>query len=113
MKGQSRQPDCIKEDHSHDNDVRIGLGPRITKYFRIHLMELPESTFLRPFMPEHGADGEKLLYGIFFIEPVLNVSPDHRGGRLWTQAEVPPLDVFEGVHFLGNNVRILSDAPTE
>ena len=67
VKGQSRQPNGLEDDHSHDNNVRIGLGPRITKYFRIYLMKLPESTFLRPFMPEHGSDSEKLLYGIFFI----------------------------------------------
>jgi hypothetical protein len=76
-------------------------------------MELPETAFLGPFMPEHGADHKDLLQGVVLVKPVLDVGP-HQGSRgLGSKGKIPALAVRERVHLLGNNVGFLADASLE
>ena len=64
-------------------------------------------------MPEHGADGVELLDGVVLVKTVLDIGPDQRSRGFRPKAHALSLAVRKGVHLLGDNVRLLADAPAE
>jgi hypothetical protein len=68
---------------------------------------------LRALAPEHGADVVELLDAGTLVEPVFNIRPHDAGSVLRTHGERRSVTIFEGVHFLGDNIGFRAYAARE
>ena len=99
-------------DHHFDH---FGIDERRFRSdgFGADLEELPITAFLRPLAPEHRADVIKLLHAGALVETVFDISADNGSRVLGPQRERRAVAVFEGVHFLRNDVGFLPYAARE
>ena len=101
------------ESGKHPKHVDIDIRPGKSEGFAPKLIELAIAASLRALVPEHRSEIPQSLRGVV-REIVLNRGA-HDSARVFrTQRELLAIHaVLEGIHFLLDNIRHLSDTPAE
>src|SRR5581483_116080 len=116
--------DAIQQSGEHLQHLgvahrRLAAGSGRADGFRADLVELPVASLLRTLAAELRAHVKELLHAGTLPQLVLDVGAHHPGGIFRTKSEgltflrFRPSPVFEGVHLLGDDVRILADGAGE
>ena len=102
------------EDLDHHLDhFRVHRGRFRADGFRADLIELPVAARLRSLAPEHGADVVELLHPRPLIQPVLDVSANHRGRVFRPQRQRGSVAIVESVHLLVDDIGVGAHAARE
>lgn len=91
----------------------IDFGPMEAHGFRTDLMKLPVASALRPLMAEHRAHVIQALAAVV-QQRMLGRGTNDARRRLGAQRQMLPIQaVFEGIHFLFDNIGDLAQAANE
>ena len=87
----------------------ICLGSRRTKAFHAELVEFPQASRLRIFVPVAGGDIRSLDRQCVVVQPMLQHGPGRAGGSLRTQGDGTAAFIIEGVHLLLHHIGCFPD----
>ena len=101
----------IQEQLQQLDHFRLDGGMIRAEHLGAQLVKLPEAPLLRAFPAEHGPQVVDLPDLRVPIKLMFDIGPNHRCRPLRTKGERAAVQVFEGVHLLGDDIGVRPHSP--